>query len=235
MLFKAVIVLGAIVACQGAPFYPQNAEEVRTAIDLFREASNAAMVEGSKTLKPLLDEIAVSSVAAEEKGHELVHETMQLAYRQINLSEEEANNEGIDAYVCIDAAREELPILLKRLSKMVMDCGSDARRESNGLVNEVLETSGSEAYYKRKGYYNEMDICIKQENEACLNDILAVVNEDTQVFPKELLKRFDQTESSLGDVEKDMDKCIQNVYVEASDLTEKVVINMNECIKTLIP
>ncbi|XP_017776965.1 PREDICTED: uncharacterized protein LOC108562962 [Nicrophorus vespilloides] len=230
MFSKAIIVFAALVSCQGD--YLRNKEAVGQSIDLFREASNKAMIEGSQKLNQLVVKINISSTAVEEKKLKKLDKSIILAIKKIDILEEDASNEGIDISECAKHARADLATLLVHLNKAVKDCGSKARKESNKMVNEILDSSGSEAYYKREGFSSQMSACMKQENELCLNNLLAVVSENVKEFPKELKKRFNITVTSLNDVEKDMDKCVDNVDNDASKLIESIVIKMSECFKS---
>ncbi|XP_017776987.1 PREDICTED: uncharacterized protein LOC108562981 [Nicrophorus vespilloides] len=232
MLFKTTIVFAALIAFQGASSYPQNAEEVRGLIANFRDASNEAMHEGGEKLKPLVENIEESSKTAEEKAQGIIEESIKIAKDEVDLKEQEAIKEGVNASECVKAANGELATLLVRLTDEVKNCGSNARHESTGLVFEVLDTSGSEAYYRREDYYHKMDACIDKESVPCLVDLKAIIAEDTELYPKELVERFDVTANSLGNIEDDMNECIAHTEDAVSVQCEEYLREFNECIET---
>ncbi|XP_017776988.1 PREDICTED: uncharacterized protein LOC108562982 [Nicrophorus vespilloides] len=226
MQLQTILVLVALAAFDSASAYPQNAEEVRSSIGKFQDATSSALATGSQKLKTLIAEIEAASASAEDKSLKKLDELKTSTNTQIVKLEQTGKND------CVKIAKADLTTSLDGLKKLIKNCGSNAKSKSNQLLDEVQNTLGGDAYRVRAGYFNQLDACIKKNSESCLNDLLAVVKENTKVYPEELLKRFDPIALSLSQIKSDVDKCLSNTDNEATNASNKIITQLNECIKS---
>ncbi|XP_017776990.1 PREDICTED: uncharacterized protein LOC108562983 [Nicrophorus vespilloides] len=174
MLLKAVILIGALFACQGA--YSQ-----KQAIDLLNEISKPPIL---KALQPFPNRIKVYSPISIERGYELW-----------------------------------------------MDRPTKDIQEDDDFVNEIMNVLGNDGYHNRDVYYKITDDCLKKNNETCVKHHVDN-NNFTGKYPNNFLTIFNDNKINPDDIENNMNICID--HVNASNVSQMIVIELSKCVKTAV-
>ncbi|XP_017776966.1 PREDICTED: uncharacterized protein LOC108562963 [Nicrophorus vespilloides] len=226
MQLPTVLVIVSLICFQDAFSQAHNADDVRQAIARFRNASNTVLEEGTQLLKSSVAEIEVLSFAVVEIGFIKINASLASTNKQVDLE----LNKGVYVTKCVHEARANLSSLIKNLSKLINNCGENARHEIN-IVNDILNYLSIDINLIIDNYYENIDVCIEYKNETCFNKLLTGINENSELYPKELSARLNLTSTSLEDIKTDLGKCIANTDDKASFETKKIVNNMSECIR----
>ncbi|XP_017776985.1 PREDICTED: uncharacterized protein LOC108562979 [Nicrophorus vespilloides] len=232
MLLKSIVVLVVLVSCQDAFGSSQKANEVRTIITLLREAVEDARIQNFQNYVGLITNFYLSNVKDEKKGIQKIRESINNAYYDLLMLEEEAMQDGYDVTKCKDDAVTELLYFLNNIMSDVNKCSENAENKTNTLLENMLEDSNLEASNKFDDYYLQMDYCISEENESCFNDLFVAVNSEIKVYTKTLQKRFDSIEEIISVYENNMRKCLDKIGIDASMFTEDLLNDMDICIES---